>query len=97
MDVDLGFEIRTVQRIRLLGCDTYEIRSKNEHEKVLAKAARDHVKKVLSIYPILLQTDYKKGKYGRYLGNIFYKKNGRYVELSKELIALKLTTGKWEN
>ena len=77
--IDLGFKIMYADRIRLLGLDTPESRTRNLREKVLGKAAKARLKALLASAPagkrgakwIGLET-YKDGtgKFGRILGTL---------------------------
>lgn len=70
-DIDLGFGARLMnQSIRLYGIDAWELRGE---EKPLGQAARDAVSGLLQLGDeVLLQTHKdKKGKYGRWLAEVF--------------------------
>lgn len=69
--IDCGFNILTQnQKIRLYGIDTPEIRGENREEAI---KIRDIVREKILNKKILLKTiKDKKGKYGRYLGIIYY-------------------------
>lgn len=84
VEVDLGFGIKTKQKIRFFGINTYEIRGEEREKGLIAKdfvveRIKDSKIKYYSIKD-------KTGKYGRYLGIIMYKKNDEWVNLNKELI-----------
>ncbi len=68
--IDLGFDISHKVRLRLKNLDTYEIRSKDVEEKKLAMLERDKLRSLIFKKNILIKT-YKKGKYGRYIADIF--------------------------
>lgn len=89
-DIDLGFGVFLKnQIIRLYGVNCPEIIGA---EKEAAKKAKDFVASVLTDSEIRIQT-YKdsKEKYGRWLAEIFYKKNGlNEVCLNSELLSLGL-------
>ena len=89
--VDLGFGTFKKIRVRVLGINTPEINSKIEEERTNAKIARDRVKIELSnALEIIIRTKKdKKGKYGRYLADILYKRTEQDEEptnLSKLLL-----------
>ena len=70
---DLGFDVRICNRIRLLGIDTPESRTRDLEEKKRGLAAKD---RVLELCPVggdvVLKTSKDgKGKFGRILGEIF--------------------------
>ena len=71
IDLDLGFGvIYAKQRVRLLGIDTPESRTRDLTEKVYGNLAKDFLKSLLvkgETYS--LQTTLDKGKFGRILGD----------------------------
>ena len=73
VEVDLGFDIVTSQRIRLLGVDTPETyRPSCEAERAHGEDAKRFVADACFGKPCKLVTDRdRKGKYGRYLGVVF--------------------------
>jgi len=66
--VDLGFDVQTSQRLRLLGIDAPETRGKS---KVEGKASTRALKALLEEQPYLIIKSRKRGKYGRYLADIY--------------------------
>ncbi len=78
---------RTVQRIRLFGIDTPEVRGSEKVEGLVSAAA---LKKMIETEELVyrggikIQTE-KKGKYGRYLGTLFTSGG---VNLNEEMIRL---------
>jgi len=68
--LQLGFGISYEMKLRLLGIDTKEIRNKNLEEKRLAIKTRDFVREKILNKKVKIKT-YKKGKYGRYLVDVF--------------------------
>ena len=75
--IDLGFDVMSRQRVRLLGIDTPESRTSDDVEKVYGNAAKDFLVKWTNSGQLTLKT-FKdgKGKYGRILGEIWY--NGEH-------------------
>jgi len=75
LDIDLGFNMwMKNERIRLNGINSPEIRTKNIEEKKAGYKARDYFRSLILNKNILIKTiKDKKGKYGRYLGEIFLK------------------------
>lgn len=73
VEVDLGFDIVTSQRIRLLGVDTPETyRPSCEAERAHGEEAKRFVAGACLGMKCKLVTDRdRKGKYGRYLGVVF--------------------------
>ena len=69
--VDLGFKLFTRKaKLRLLGIDTYEIRSSDLGEKMLAKEGRDYLRQLVLNKTVRIKSA-RKGKYGRYLVTIW--------------------------
>ena len=71
--LDLGFNIMYNIRIRLLGIDTPESRTRDLEEKKRGLAAKDRVKELCPVGSsvILKTTKDGRGKFGRILGEIF--------------------------
>ena len=72
-EVDLGFDTFIKDRIRLMGIDTPESRTRNKKEKALGLAAKAYLKELLRENKgnIILRTSKEgKGKFGRILGTL---------------------------
>ena len=70
-DVDLGFKMWAKKiKLRLIGIDTPEIRTKDPQEKALAIKARDRVRELCLGREVIITTR-KKGKYGRWLASVY--------------------------
>lgn len=65
--VDLGFSITVKDKIRLYGVDTPELRGP---QKERGKKVRDYVKTLILDKTVTIKT-HKKGKYGRYVCEVF--------------------------
>jgi micrococcal nuclease len=81
-EIDLGFNMVHKDRIRLMGIDTPESRTRNKKEKMLGLASKARLKEILTtgkssrmgtrVNPIYLQTSKEgKGKFGRILGTLW--------------------------
>ena len=79
-DIDLGFNEYKKDRIRLIGIDTPESRTRNKKEKVLGLASKARLKELIANAPVgkrgkkiiyLKTTKDGKGKFGRILGTLF--------------------------
>ena len=85
--IDLGFNIKIKKRIRYMGIDTWESRTRDLEEKKKGLAAKEYVKDLLENsddgkFSII---SHGRGKYGRVLGEIFVKGHEKSVnELLKE-------------
>jgi len=85
--IDLGFNVWVKNRIRFMGVDAWESRTRNKEEKVKGLAAKAYVKDLLENsddgkFSII---SHGVGKYGRVLGELFVKGHETSVnELLKE-------------
>jgi|TARA_B100000287_G_scaffold300977_1_gene284081 micrococcal nuclease len=68
--IDLGFDIKIKKRIRYMGIDTWESRTRNLEEKEKGLAAKDRNKHLLEQGVFKLKS-FGTGKFGRVLGEIF--------------------------
>jgi micrococcal nuclease len=68
--VDLGFGILNKIRVRLLNIDTWEVRGPNKEKGLKAKK---RVQEIFEQNPFCVIQTYKdkRGKYGRYLAEVF--------------------------
>jgi len=86
LEVDLGFGMRSIQRFRLMGIDTPELRGGTPESKEKAKEAKARVEQLLihevnpqwGDFPILVHTE-KADSFGRYLANVLV-----FVDFSNE-------------
>ena len=69
--IDLGFNVHHKARVRLLGIDTPESRTRNLEEKKLGKAASARLKELLKMGKIRMECSKEKGKFGRILGRLY--------------------------
>ena len=71
VDVDLGFGmVYKKQRVRMMGIDTPESRTRNLEEKFYGKASKANLIKILDGKEIQM-VSHDKGKFGRILGELF--------------------------
>lgn len=89
VDIDLGFGIwMKDERVRIMGIDTPESRTRNKVEKLFGKAASARVKELLE-EDIILKTQIArngedmKGKYGRILGDFIVE---RFEDGNQEML-----------
>jgi len=77
--IDLGFDTHVKKRIRFMGLDTWECRTRDLEEKKKGLAAKARTKELLT--EVSNKPDYFRikshgvGKYGRVLGELFIKDN----------------------
>lgn len=71
VDIDLGFGMTyKKQRVRMMGIDTPESRTRDLEEKFYGKLSKAHLESILAEGEIQLQS-HGKGKFGRILGELF--------------------------
>ena len=94
VDIDLGFGIwMKDERVRIMGIDTPESRTRDKIEKLFGKAASARVKELLE-EDIILKTQISrdgedmKGKYGRILGDFMVERfeDGKQEMLTDVLV-----------
>jgi micrococcal nuclease len=68
--IDLGFNMKTKKRVRYMGIDTWESRTRDKEEKVKGLAAKARNKALLEEGVFKLKS-FGTGKFGRVLGEIF--------------------------
>lgn len=84
VDIDLGFStVLKKQRVRMMGIDTPESRTRDLVEKKFGKAAKAHLKGILDAKQITL-VSHDKGKFGRILGELFV--NGEEISVNQRMI-----------
>ena len=69
--VDLGFNIYHKARVRMMGIDTPESRTRNLEEKALGLASKARLKELLKGQNVRLECTKEKGKFGRILGSLW--------------------------
>ncbi len=90
--IDVGFDIWFKKRIRFMGLDTWESRTKDLEEKKKGKLAKARTKELLE--KVSSKSGYFRlkshglGKYGRVLGEIFIMdKDGKQWSVNETLIS----------
>ena len=90
VEVDLGFDIIHRARVRMMGIDTPESRTRNKAEKVLGLASKARLKELLANRKVKLETSKEgKGKFGRILATVWTSdKKGveEYLNINEKLI-----------
>lgn len=87
VDLDLGFDISFMQRVRLAGIDTPESRTTDKYEKALGLEVKDKLKKSIEAAKVVVIRTEKPDsteKYGRILGWVFLDENP--VSINQTLI-----------
>tara|TARA_R110001583_G_C5457532_1_gene391569 strand:+ start:120 stop:488 length:369 start_codon:yes stop_codon:yes gene_type:complete len=70
-EIDLGFDIKVKKRIRFMGINAPESRTRDLEEKAKGLAAKDRVKQLLDGCGNVTLKSHGVGKFGRCLGEIF--------------------------
>lgn len=84
VDIDLGFGMSyRKQRVRMMGIDTPESRTRNLEEKFYGKASKAHLVEKLKDQKVKL-VSHDKGKFGRILGELFIGNNP--VSVNQQMI-----------
>jgi len=94
VDIDLGFGIWLKdERVRIMGIDTPESRTRDKIEKKFGKASAARLKQLLNKNAVLKTQVSKngedmKGKFGRILGDfqVYYEQEDRYCLVGEILI-----------
>ena len=70
-EIDLGFDIKVKKRVRFMGINAPESRTRDLEEKARGLAAKDRVKQLLEGCKNIQLHSHGIGKFGRCLGEIF--------------------------
>lgn len=82
--IDLGFNVTKTERLRLYGIDTPEVRGEERPDGLVA---RDWLRSLIMNKEIIVKTyKDKKGKYGRYLADIFIEQETGPVNVNDWLV-----------
>ena len=73
-EIDLGFDVKIKKRIRFMGINAPESRTKDLEEKARGLAAKDRVKALLDGCENIMLNSHGVGKFGRCLGEIMLDK-----------------------
>jgi micrococcal nuclease len=87
VDIDLGFDISLLRRVRMAGIDTPESRTTDKAEKVLGLEAKEYLKKMMKdAKTIVIKTELPDSseKYGRILGWVYI--DGANKSINEQMI-----------
>ena len=73
-EIDLGFDVKIKKRIRFMGINTPESRTRDLEEKARGLAAKDRLKVILEGANRIELCSHGVGKYGRCLGELHVDK-----------------------
>tara|TARA_R100000234_G_scaffold119801_1_gene103827 strand:- start:146 stop:499 length:354 start_codon:yes stop_codon:yes gene_type:complete len=85
-NIDLGFDVSVKKRIRFMGINTPESRTRDAEEKVRGLAAKKRVEELLEDAETITVKSHGLGKFGRCLGELTITQAGEDVNLNKLLI-----------
>ena len=69
-EIDLGFDIKVKKRVRFMGINAPESRTRDLEEKAKGLAAKDRLKAILEGAKTIQLNSHGVGKYGRCLGEL---------------------------
>ena len=84
--IDLGFDLKIKKRIRYMGIDTWESRTRDLDEKKKGLAAKARNKELLEAGTFKI-VSYGTGKFGRVLGEVFVQTDDGLVSVNETLIS----------
>ena len=86
VNIDLGFQIWHKARVRMLGIDTPESRTRNLKEKAMGLAAKARLKELLKGQKVKIACSKEKGKFGRVLATVLIvAKDGTEIDCNNQL------------
>ena len=87
VNIDLGFGMTyKKQRVRMMGIDTPESRTRDKVEKLFGKASKKHLKKLLESAESISLISHDKGKFGRILGEIYIHNDDAELNVNQKMI-----------
>ncbi len=87
VNIDLGFQVWHKARVRMLGIDTPESRTRNLEEKALGLASKARLKELLKGKKVKIECSKEKGKFGRVLAIVWtVDKEGKEIDINSQLI-----------
>ena len=81
-NIDLGFDVSVKKRIRFMGINAPESRTRNAEEKVKGLAAKERVKGLLEDAETITVKSHGVGKFGRCLGELILTQAGEDINLN---------------
>tara|TARA_Y100001972_G_C7519316_1_gene262047 strand:- start:243 stop:596 length:354 start_codon:yes stop_codon:yes gene_type:complete len=85
--IDLGFDVHVKKRIRFMGINTPESRTRDLEEKKRGLAAKARVEELLTTCSCITLKSHGAGKFGRCLGELFIELENEAVNLNQLLIS----------
>lgn len=89
---ELGYNILGRITFRFSGINTAEMKSKIDTERYeLAIKAKEYVENILKNHKVRVHSEkFTDGGFGRFLGVMYYEKDGQWINLNKELLDIGL-------
>lgn len=89
---ELGYDSLERVTFRFKGINTAEKNSKEGTKRyVLAHKAISYVTEIMNNHKLRVHSEeFEKGGFGRYLGTMFYEKDGKWINLNQELLEIGL-------
>lgn len=84
--VDLGFSVKKECRLRLVGINTPESRTRNLDEKALGLSAKKFLAETLAESDSIEFLSHGTGKYGRVLATLYTVKGGKKTDVNKLMV-----------
>tara|TARA_R110000824_G_scaffold78582_1_gene198279 strand:+ start:689 stop:1042 length:354 start_codon:yes stop_codon:yes gene_type:complete len=83
--IDLGFDVFYKTRVRLMGINAPESRTRDKEEKYRGLQAKSRFTELVREKNVRL-ISHEKGKYGRVLGEILIERGSEWVNVNKQLV-----------
>ena len=85
--IDLGFDTQVFKRVRFIGVNAPETRTRDKAEKELGLKAKNWLKEKLPVGSTCILQSHEYGKYGRVLGELFIESGSRKHSINKMMLA----------
>ncbi len=102
---DLGFDVMFKSRVRLLGMDTPESRTRHKNEKVYGLLSKHHLKEWVHKAVLSDKDDIEielrcpeadsRGKFGRILGELWVSEDGSWTNVNRWMCENGYAVGYW--
>jgi len=89
IEIDLGFDVSIYQRVRVYNVDTPETRTRNLLEKEAGIKVKKKLIELLLGGEVLVKTIKEKGKFGRYIADIYVENDETITSISDFLLVNK--------
>lgn len=85
-EIDLGFYVKTIQRLRLLHINAPEIKGRTKLE---GEKSKEYLTNRLLNKEVIIKTNRNKS-FDRWLAEVFLEENGNTINISEEMIKIGL-------